>query len=59
MQLIHAQHQARTLAKSTGYPIAVIEEGRDFMPVSLDECDNSNLDPCYIAYPSGKTEVIH
>jgi len=58
MQLIHAQHQAKTLSRASGEPMAVILEGRDYMPVSLDECDHSNLDYCFIAYPSGKTEVI-
>lgn len=59
MQLLHAQHQARILARSNGVPVAVVSEGRDFMPISLDEADETKRDPCYIAYPSGKTEVIH
>lgn len=59
MQLIHAQHQAVTLARTTGTPIAVVVDGLDYLPVSLDECDNTNKEPHFIAYPNGKTEVIH
>lgn len=59
MQLIHAQHQAKTLAVANGFPVVVIAEGRDYLPASLDDAEANNKDFSFIAYPSGKTEVFH
>lgn len=59
MQLLHAQHQAKTLAVSNGFPLVVVAEGRDYLPMSLNEAEQTRKDYHFIAYPSGKTETFN